>query len=103
MSRSRQNTVRYWPCHLHALPASTLPHDVHCFRGADLVTSIQRASYYGRDVETAAENGGKGGGGLIVIRTVTTLLAVTYAFPVVAAEAVPLAECFADKLIEHGL
>jgi hypothetical protein len=80
-----------------------LPHDVHCFRGADLVTSIQRASYYGRDVETAAENGGKGGGGLIVIRTVTTLLAVTYAFPVVAAEAVPLAECFADKLIEHGL
>lgn len=70
---------------------------------ADLITSIQRASYYGRDVETAAENGGKGGGGLIVVRTVTTLLAVTYAFPVVAAEAVPLAECFADKLIEHGL
>lgn len=70
---------------------------------ADLITSIQRASYYGRDVETAAENGGKGGGGLIVVRTVTMLLAVTYAFPVVAAEAVPLAECFADKLIEHGL
>ena len=69
----------------------------------DLITSIQRASYYGRDVETAAENTGKGGGVLIVARTVTTLLVVTYGFPVVAAEAVPLAECFADKLIEHGL
>jgi hypothetical protein len=70
---------------------------------ADLITSIQRASYYGRNVETAAENGGKGGGGLVVIRTVTMLLVVTYSFPVIAAEAVPLAEFFADKLIEHGL
>ena len=70
---------------------------------ADLITSIQRASYYGRDVETAADSGGKGGGGLIIVRTVTMLLVVTYTFPVVAAEAVPLAECFADKLIEHGL
>jgi hypothetical protein len=70
---------------------------------ADLITSIQRASYYGRDVQTAAENGGRGGGGLLVVRTLTMLVVITYAFPVVAAEAVPLAELFADKLIEHGL
>ena len=70
---------------------------------ADLITSIQRASYYGRDVQTAAETGGRGGGGLLVVRTLSMLVVITYAFPVVAAEAVPLGELLADKLIEHGL
>ena len=68
-----------------------------------LITSIQRTSYYGRDVQTAVESGGEGGGGLLVIRTVTMLVVVTYAFPTLAAEVVPLAELFADKLIEHSL
>eukprot|EP01047_Picozoa_sp_COSAG01_P023791 COSAG01_NODE_1448_length_10275_cov_57.853872_14_plen_99_part_00 len=68
-----------------------------------LITSIQRTSWYGRTVVTAVESGGAGGGGLLVIKTIGLLVVVSYDYPTLPPEVVPVAEIFADTLIEHGL
>jgi hypothetical protein len=75
--------------------AGTIHRDYVYVGGAQyMITSVQRRSFYGRLMSSAAA------GGVVIAKTNKLLVIATYAAPALPAEAIPQVEKFADDLVK---